>query len=278
MFCFSLGINTAFAETDTYQNRDYQIVNDVMSFEHGGDLLSHEQLDYLISHPDIAQERARMDVEYLKNKQQEDILQSLQQTQTLTPNNSPSIRSTSISLGTDATITSCDISGGNGSYWGVGQWNYYSDPNSNYTSALSQAIGVGGANSWGSVGYQVYISGPSGTSRNAYITFQGGYSGDLIAGAGGSSNAIINLTVYDQTRSSYISSADILDVDGQMVPRTYSTTFNRAFYVNLEAGHTYKFIYTVRTAVSQYDPQTSISNFYNGQNSGLQAYRVNIDF
>lgn len=273
--CFSMSI-AALAE-DTSSN--------FLSVELGTRDLTQNQINDL-SKQDISliSERSKKDVNYLLNKCEEDMnnaAMDLYRKENI-PTNSlgssyalESLLSTSITLGVDKTIYSCDTGNkGHDSIFISGTDEYYSSDGSK-SKCWTSLIGSG--TSWAYSAATIDVSGTG--TQNAVIIFYGTYSGLTDPGLmGGSAGARLRMSVFDLTAGTEVAGNNVLDVNDSVdTISTYTGDTNTSVGVVLQGGHTYLLRYGVATSVSNYSPQMCTSNFYD-DSYGIDMSFVKVDF
>lgn len=245
----------------------------IMKKEYGRNYLTEEELQILKDDPALATERAKKDVQYLKEKGRKAFEQSVVQ---------PSVAGLSpysVSIGTDKTMNAMTDHDYGSSYTGLGNASAKANYSSRFADATCWTSGYGDAEAWSWVGARVNVTGSG--SKLAYIRYNGSVKGSLVGGIGGSAEATVSVKIFDVTAGSWIGESTVYhESDSNNARKTCSQSINRSILVTLQAGHQYLFIEHVETTCSQYGVQISTVDFWNGGSGaeGIDATGITIDF
>ena len=187
----------------------------------------------------------------------------------------------SLTLGTDKTFTTCNVSGKGENEWGLAACDEMVSASGKYARAKVMTNGIGNGDAYAWVGPQVTVSGTAGSGQYADIVYKGTYSGSILGAIGGSAEASVKVSVWDYTTNTEVDSYTVYNKESSInQPITVNSSINNTRRVYLKASHTYAFRFGVNVAASVYNPMQSHSNFYDNlsQYRGITFSSLKVDF
>lgn len=265
---FGLSSMVFASEHISNQNKQEILSFDPSLVELGTRDLTEEQINELVQNPVAAEERARQDVAYLLEKVEAEMdFQTISNTSRLV-----GLMATTITLGTNKTITTCDTGNEGSDTSGLGQ------TDGNTAKSRAWVLGVGSADSWAYTAATINVTG--GGSQTASIIFYDSYEGMTNPGyMGASAAARVGISVWDLTTGTEVERSTPFSIEDSIDTISYySGNANGTLTVNLQSGHTYLLRFGIGTVVSNYSPQMATADFYDEDSYGVHASSVKITF
>lgn len=170
---------------------------------------------------------------------------------------------TTVTLGTDKTLTTADIGNSGTSTSGAVPNFKDADYSTSYRRARASVLigpgGYGTGGAWAWVGKSIYVSGSG--SRSANIRMAGNIKGETSAFAGGQSNTDINLIVKDTTTGTSYTTSIYSQSAGGVGDYIVDESFNDGISVTLQAGHYYNIYVSVDGSTAVYYAGEAGSDF-----------------
>lgn len=169
-----------------------------------------------------------------------------------------------VNIGTNKTFTwgNAANDGHSGSafgQYGTG-WGFAYEPG--WADAGVNAAIIGSCGAWSWVGQQIYVAGSSGQTRQARISFNGSYKGQLqtvLISSGSSASGTVRVSVFDIGTSTDKGGTTVFNKTVAGYEPIYQGPIDHNVTLTLEAGHTYALRFGVSTAVNckKYDDVAS---------------------
>lgn len=243
----------------------------ILEKEYAQGTLTNEDLQFLKDNPDIATERAKKDIQFLKKKNKnalEESVRAFSKSKKVASINIDLAKVAaatpiSVTLGTDKSMTSFTDHDYGSSDSGLGDGSAKADYSSKYADALVTTGDYGDGEGWGWIGTRVNVSSSgSSTSKQAYIRFSGKYKGSMVGGVGGSAETIISVKVFDVTAGSWLDDITVTNpISENNIAKYPSGNISHSANVTLQAGHQYLFMQHIESYASQYGAQISNNDF-----------------
>ena len=266
---------TGVALANDMSGSESNYVDSIMALDYAQGKLTPDQIKFMEDNPSIASKRAEKDAQYLLNKTDQDMNSSMIFHDTIN-----STASVNVTLGTNATISSCHVGNSGGSKSGIGDWAANYGVSGKWADASTTAFAWGDTSAWSWVGPRISVSGQG--SQVADITFNGNYNGSLFGAIGGSSTGRIRVSVWDYTVGSEIAGFTVWNDTSQNGIRKHGIgTINQTVQCTLRSGREYALRFSVGVTSSQYSGTIySNTDFWNNGAGpeGIDATRVIIRF
>ncbi|MEW5952822.1 MAG: hypothetical protein AB1815_03560 [Bacillota bacterium] len=217
----------------------------IMAPEFGPDALTDAQIEFLRQNPDLAKKRTAKDLEYLRNRTEQALLEAV-----INDSKRGDVSTSSTTLivrkGQQYTISAADVGNHGGSTSGIGTKLHNTGTGTQaWADARADAYGVGRAGAWAYVGKRIKAEGSfSGEKIPVVITYRGHargmVHGSAYAGYGAAGEGRVKVVAVDLSSGTIAAEAPIwtgASSDGQQ--RNCDVSINRQLSFFLISGREY---------------------------------------